>query len=323
MKRVFGKSGIEVSSIGLGCWAIGGPFYSGDTPLGWGEVDDAESTRAIMAAIDSGVTFFDTADAYGTGHSERVLGKAVTGRRSSVVIATKFGNLFNEDTKQKSGGSAEPDYVRSACEASLKRLGTDYIDLYQLHLNDYDMTDALATRDALEGLVAAGKIRAYGWSTDSAERARLFGDGKSCTATQFEMNVLNDAPELVDVCEDMNLAAILRGPLAMGLLTGKYVPGRAVGDKDVRSNNFDWMRYFKDGKPNPEWASKLEAVREILTAGGRSLAQGAIAWLWARSSRCVPIPGIRTEKQAAENFSVLQQQPLTSEQMTQIESLIR
>jgi aryl-alcohol dehydrogenase-like predicted oxidoreductase len=130
MKRYLGHSGIEVSALGMGCWAIGGPLWAGETPLGWGEVDDEESSRAIYAALDRGVDFFDTANVYGAGHSERVLGRALAGRRSQVVIATKFNALFDETTRQVTGADSSPDGIRKACEESLRRLNTDYIDLY-------------------------------------------------------------------------------------------------------------------------------------------------------------------------------------------------
>ena len=138
MMRMLGRSGIQVSAVGLGCWAIGGPFWSGDMPVGWGEVDDDESMRAIRRALDLGVNFLDTSDVYGTGRSERVIARALQGRRDQVVIATKFGNLFDETKRQMAGADASPAYIRRACEASLKRLNTDIIDLYQFHLNGYD-----------------------------------------------------------------------------------------------------------------------------------------------------------------------------------------
>ena len=115
-KREIGKSGIEVSALGLGCWAIGGPAWREETPVGWGDVDDNESLRALEVALDSGVTFFDTADAYGAGHSERLLGQAFAGKRDKVVIATKFSNLFDEQTTQLLGSDSSPAYIRKACE---------------------------------------------------------------------------------------------------------------------------------------------------------------------------------------------------------------
>ena len=124
MKRRLGKSDIQVSAMGLGGWAIGGPFWSGDNAVGWGKIDDNESIRAIHKALELGVTFFDTADVYGAGHSERVLARALEGKRDQVVIATKFGNMFNEETKHITGSDASPEYIRKACEASLKRLNT-------------------------------------------------------------------------------------------------------------------------------------------------------------------------------------------------------
>jgi len=309
--------------MGLGCWAIGGPFWAGDNAVGWGEVDDDESIRAIHRALKLGITFLDTADVYGTGHSERVLARALEGRRDQVVIATKFGNTFDETTRQITGSDASPEYIRQACEASLQRLNTDYIDLYQFHLNNYDPDQAGAVRDALEELVAKGKIRKYGWSTDFPERARVFAEGQNCTTVQHQMNVLDDAGPMITLCEKLNLASINRGPLAMGLLTGKYQVDSKLASDDVRGDKSpDWMRYFKDGKPNPEWFKKVEAIREILTSGGRTLAQGALAWIWARSEQTIPIPGFRTVAQVEENCAAMQLGPLSTEQMSEIDKLL-
>ncbi len=211
-KRTLGRSGIVVSALGMGCWAIGGPFWSGETPNGWGEVDDDESIRALHAALDAGVTFYDTANVYGAGHSERVLGQAFSGRREQVVIATKFNAIFDEVTRQVTGNSAEPEQIRQSCEDSLRRLGTDYIDLYQFHDNGYPADQAVPVRETLEALVAEGKIRAYGWSTDFADRAEVFAQDPACTSIQFQLNVLDDNPAVREVCERSNLAAINRGP---------------------------------------------------------------------------------------------------------------
>jgi len=192
-----------------------------------------------------------------------------------VVIATKFGNIFDEATRQVTSESASPDHIRRACEASLRRLDTDYIDLYQFHLNYHPMAEAPAARETLEALVAEGKIRSYGWST-------------------------------------------------MGLLTGKYTPSsQSLPLDDVRSERSpEWMRYFKDGKPHPDWLKKLDAVRQILTSGGRTLSQGALAWLWARTERAIPIPGFRTVTQVDENCGALVRGPLTDAQMGEIDRVL-
>jgi len=324
MKRVLGRSGIEVSALGMGCWAIGGPFWSGETPLGWGEVDDGESVRAIHAALGRGVTFFDTANVYGAGHSERVLGRAVAGRRSEAVIATKFNAVFDEATRQVTGSDTTPDGIRKACEDSLRRLNTDYIDLYQFHDNGFPADKAAPVREALEVLVKEGKIRAYGWSTDFVDRAEVFAQGPKCTSIQLQLNVLDDNPAMVALCEKHNLAAINRGPLAMGLLTGKYTNSTQVSVDDVRGQKSpDWMKYFKDGKPNPEWMSMRDAILEILTSNGRTVAQGALAWLWARTPQTLPIPGFRTINQVEENAGAMEYGPLTPEQMKQIETILK
>ncbi len=157
--RKLGRSGIIVSALGMGCWAIGGPFWRDGTPSGWGEVNDSASMEALERGLDLGVTFFDTADVYGCGHSERLVGQVMASRRQDVVIATKFGNVFDEQTKQIVGASGEPDFIRRACEASLRRLNTDYIDLYQFHKGDYPLQRADEVVETLERLVDEGKIR--------------------------------------------------------------------------------------------------------------------------------------------------------------------
>ena len=324
MRRALGRSGIEVSALGMGCWAIGGPFWAGETPLGWGEVDDGESIRAIHAALDRGVNFFDTANVYGAGHSERVLGRAVTDRRSQVVIATKFNAVFDETTRQVAGADASPEGIRKACEESLRRLSTDYIDLYQFHDNDYPAGKAAPVRETLETLVQAGKIRVYGWSTDFVDKAEVFVQGPKCTSIQLQLNVLDDNPAMIAFCEKHNLAAINRGPLAMGLLTGKYTPATKISADDVRGKKSPgWMKYFRDGKPNPEWMSMRDAILEILTSVGRTVAQGALAWNWARTPQTIPIPGFRTVKQVEENAGAMDFGPLTPEQMSQIDMVLK
>ncbi len=323
MKRVLGRSGIEVSAIGMGCWAIGGPFNAGGDQVGWGEVDDHESIAAIHAALDSGVTFFDTADVYGAGHSERILSMALVGQRQNVVIATKFGSTFDEDEKEITGNDGSPEYVRRACESSLRRLKTDYIDLLQFHINDFDPAAGVAVRDALEDLVSQGKIRAYGWSTDFRDRAEVFAAGTNCSAIQFQLNVLDDNASLRTFCEEQNLAAINRGPLAMGLLTGKYDKVGVTDPSDVRGpNSPNWMKYFEKGRPSPEFLDKLDAIREILTSNGRSLVQGALAWLWARSTHTIPIPGFKTFEQVEENAGAMEKGPLTAGQVAEIDALL-
>jgi aryl-alcohol dehydrogenase-like predicted oxidoreductase len=321
-KRRLGRVGIEVSPLGFGCWAIGGPFSDeAGKPLGWGEVDDDESVRAIRRAIDLGVTFFDTADVYGAGHSERVLGKALEGRRDQVVIASKWGNTFDETTRVMHEQDGSPEYVHKAVRASLDRLGTDYLDLYQLH---FDTTDEIAQplREACEDLVREGLIRSYAWSTDTVHSAELFAEGKHCSAVQHEASVLHDAPEMFALCERADLASVNRTPLGMGIL-GRRDASRPATGADIRTLPPSWLRFFAEGGvPAPEWWDKVSAVRDVLESDGRTLAQGALAWLWARSPRTVPIPGFRTVAQAEENAGAMAFGPLSDKQLTEIAKLI-
>lgn len=316
MMRTLGRSGIAVSAIGLGCWAIGG--------RDWGEINDEESVRGIQRGFDLGVNLFDTADVYGFGRSERVLGRALEGeRRLKSVIATKFTYSFDEETGEEFGANITPEYIRKACEDSLRRLRTDYIDLYQFHWNELPVEEAGEVRDTLDGLVQAGKIRYYGWSTDFVPQARFFGEKEGCTAIQLEMSVIDDNAPMTAFIEEANLAGLNRGPLAMGLLTGKYNAASTLSSDDVRGENApDWMKYFKDGKPNPEWLGKVDAIRQILTSDGRTLTQGALGWLLTRSPQMLPIPGFKTVAQVEENAKTLTLPLLTQAQMDEIDTIL-
>ncbi|MGW0757251.1 aldo/keto reductase [Streptomyces sp. NPDC002814] len=322
--RTLGRTGIEVSALGFGCWAIGGEWQDPDgQPLGWGTVDDEESVRAVRRALDLGVTFFDTADTYGAGHSERVLGRALGKRRADVVLATKWGNIFDEETRTLTGSDDSPAYARRALTASLRRLDTDYVDLYQLHLSDADPDKAAELREACEEFVREGLIRSYAWSTDDPARAAVFAEGAHCAAVQHRLNILQDAPEMLALCEELGLASINRSPLAMGLLTGKRAAGQALEAGDIRSAPPAWLPGFSQGAgADPEWVQRVDALKDILTSGGRTLAQGALAWIWARSPRTVPIPGFRTVAQAEQNAGALAQGPLTAAQLAEIDGIL-
>ena len=323
-RRTLGGSGTDVGALGFGCWAIGGEWSTPDGgPLGWGVVDDDESVAAVRRALDLGVTFFDTADVYGAGHSERVLGRALAGRRDEVVVATKWGNLFDERTRTMDGADRSPEYARRALVASLRRLGTGRIDLYQLHLGDTPLAEAAELRDACEEFVAEGLIRSYGWSTDDPERAALFAAGQHCAAVQHACNVLEDAPGMLDLSEEQGLISVIRSPLAMGLLAGARGRSPRADAGDIRSTPPAWLSWFEEGGvPSEHWVKRVEAVREVLTADGRTLAQGALGWLWARSGRTVPIPGFRTVAQAEENAAALTRGPLRHGQMEEIAGLL-
>jgi aryl-alcohol dehydrogenase-like predicted oxidoreductase len=316
LTRFMGRSEIEISAMGMGCWAIGGPFWKNGEPVGWGDVNDDDSIRAIQRAFDMGITFFDTAAVYGCGHSERVLAQALAGRRNEVVIATKFGQVFDEATRQVSGYDTNPESIQKECEASLKRLNTDHIDLYQCHVKDVDKVHAIVVRETLENLVTEGKIRYYGWSTDDAERARIFSDGPHCTAIQQRFNIFEGEIETLEVCEKQNLASINRSPLGMGLLTGKFSVDSVIPADDVRSRRPAFL------ENRVKELEKLATIQDILTQGRRTLAQGALCWLWARSKKTIPIPGFKTTSQVEENANAMQFGPLTKDQMHQIDDAL-
>lgn len=323
-ERILGKSGIKVSPMGIGCWAIGGQFYMDGKIDGYGETDDNMSIAAIRTALDLSINFIDTSDAYGIGHSERLVGEAMKDRRSQVVLATKFGYIGSEATKTLHGYNVTPDYIERACEASLKRLKTDYIDLYQLHVGEIGLSEIDSVIETLDKLVSKGKIRTYGWSTDLTNSAKLFAEQPNCSAIQQQLNVLDGNKEILQLCEEKGLASINRSPLAMGLLSGKYKRDTFISANDVRGAGHTWVdAIFKDGKPNSAAYDKLEAIRDILTTKGRTPAQGSLAWIWAKSGVTIPIPGFKTVKQIEENAKAMDLGPLSQEQMMEIEKIIK
>ncbi|MEZ2131522.1 MULTISPECIES: aldo/keto reductase [unclassified Sinorhizobium] len=313
-------TGVTVPRLGMGCWAIGGPYHSGETALSWGRVDDRESHAAIERALDLGIRFFDTASSYGAGHSEQILGAALK-NRSDVVIATKFGNVFDPSTKQALGVNATPAFIRESTEQSLRRLQRDRLDLLQFHLNRYSVEESLAVFDTLDELGHEGKITAYGWSTDDPKGAEVFANRRGFVAVQHNLNVLDPAPEMIALVDRLGLISINRGPLAMGLLSGKFDHTK-LPDNDVRSSDAVWLRYFKDGSVRPEFRRKLDSVRELLRSDGRTLVQGALGWIWATSSRTLPIPGFRNVAQVEENVGALAKGPLSAAVMAEIRTLI-
>ncbi|PKO00451.1 MAG: aldo/keto reductase [Chloroflexi bacterium HGW-Chloroflexi-4] len=327
MTRILGRSGIEVSALGMGCWAVGGPWTFNGMPAGWSGVDDAESLRAIQRAFELGATFFDTAANYGAGHSERLLAQAFKGKRSQVVISTKFGYQVNEETKNVIHFDATEEEsnvaarLNESLEASLRRLETDYIDVYLVHVWGLTTERALAAREILESMVKAGKIRTYGWSTDRTDAIQAFATSPNCGVIQQQLSVLDGNNELLALCEKLNLGSMNRGPLGMGLLTGKFAPDTTFAKDDVRAHA-QWHPAFKDGKPTQNWLNKLASIREVLTSGGRTLTQGALAWIWARSPLTVPIPGFKTVAQVEENCKAMVFGPLTSSQMNEVDQIL-
>ena len=321
-KRTLGKSNLEVGALGLGCWAIGGPWTWDQPgrepyPAGWGDTDDDESIRAIHAALEAGVNFFDTAANYGTGHSEVVLGQALKGKRDKVVVATKFGHIVNVEKKIVYGDNNQIiRNVRKDVENSLRRLQTDYIDIYQLHAGDYEPKLAVELQPVLEEQVSAGKIRWYGWSTDIVDSARDFANGEHCTSIQFRLNALYDNADMRKVCADFDLAGINKDPLNKGVLTGKFKPSSKFPANDIRSR-----ADFSD----PEIVQRLKLVdelRDILTSNGRTMAQGALAYIWALDERMVPIPGFKSVKQVQENAGALAFGPLTEAQVKELRTIV-
>ncbi|MCT7373793.1 aldo/keto reductase [Chelativorans salis] len=322
-RRPLGRSGLSAGAIGLGGWAIGGHFIFEGKPDGWGEIDDEQSIRAIHLALEMGASLIDTADAYGTGHSEEVIGRALAGRRGDATIATKFGFTYDRAARTLLGMDVSPSYIEKACSASLQRLRTDQIDLYQIHVGDLTDDQADAAGEALERLAEKGAIRFWGWSTDNAAAAERMLKFPHFVAVQQELNVFTDGPDMLAMCEENNLASLNRSPLAMGFLTGKFAADAHMPSSEVRGAGHGWVRFFQNGRPDPDYLRRLEAVRELLQTGGRTLAQGALGWILARSPATFPIPGFKTEAQVRENVGAMEKGPLPAAVMAEIDQVLK
>ncbi|MEM7173630.1 MAG: aldo/keto reductase, partial [Pseudomonadota bacterium] len=212
--------------------------------------------------------------------------------------------------------------VSPAVDGCLSRLERDRIDLLLLHVNHMPVSEAEGIFDELEQLKETGKLGAYGWSTDYSESAAAFSSRDAFKAVEFVMNVFFDAPRMQKVVQDEGLLSLIRSPLAMGLLTGKYDQNAVMASDDVRASREDWMEYFRDGKANPDFLRKLDSVRELLTSDGRTLVQGALCWLWGQAATHVPIPGARTVEQINEITRSLSFGALPVNIMNEIETLI-
>lgn len=322
--RRLGADGPEVSAVGIGTWALGGPFTFDGRDAGWGQVDDQVSVRALHAAIDHGATLIDTAALYGTGHSERVVGQALAQlpgpARDAVVVATKFGHVFDERSRAGAGQDISPSAIRAECEASLRRLGVEAIGLYQLHGGADSPGDAERVVAVLEELVAEGKIRWFGTSQDAPEIITAFARSPHAVAVQSQVNVFGWSPTVLELAKQHDLAVLARSPLAMGLLSGRYTLDHRPAPGDVRLDT-PWWTYFDDDAM-AAWLARLERVRDLLTTGGRTLVQGALGYVLALDPAIIPLPGVRTPAQAEENLGALHHGPLPADIVAEVTELL-
>ena len=289
--RALGSQGLEVSAMGLGCMGMS-DFY--------GARDDAESMKTINRALDEGITFLDTADMYGVGRNEELVGKVVRERSEWVVVATKFGNVRGEDGSFK-GIDGSPAYVRSACEASLKRLGLDVIDLYYQHRVDPN-TPIEDTVGAMADLVNEGKIRYIGLSEAAPETIRRAHAVHPITALQTEYSLWSRDPEeeLLPLVRELGIGFVPYSPLGRGFLTGKYTSPDDLEEGDTRRNHprFQGENFTKN-------LDLVAAIREMASHKGCEPAQLALAWVLAQGDDIVPIPGTKHVNYLEQNLAAL------------------
>ncbi len=295
MKTVqLGRTGLSVSALGLGCMGMS-EFY--------GAGDRAESIATIHHALDHGLNFLDTADMYGRGDNERLLQEALSGRRHEAVIATKFGIMRDpEGPGRVTGLSGKPEYVRHACEASLQRLGTDYIDLYYLHRVD-PATPIEETVGAMAELVQAGKVRHLGLSEVAAETLRRAAAVHPIAAVQSEYSLWSQdiEAEVIPACRELGVTLVAYSPLGRGFLGGQI---RSLDDLDPDD--------FRRGLPRFQGANfqrNLDLVHELETlaaAKGVTASQLALAWVLHQGADILPIPGTKRRSYLAQNSAALE-----------------
>ncbi len=307
-KRVLGKSGIEVTKLGLGLWAIGGDE--------WGEVEDRESLDVISAALDMGINFFDTADVYGTGHSEELLGKAMQGRRDKFIVATKIGWLgFDGENVVSAYDTVEK--LIAGVESNLKRLDTDYVDVIQSHIDFRDPTMEVFI-EGFQKLQAQGKVRAYGVSTSNFEYLQAFNADNQASTLQIDYSILNRTPEaeIFPYTIEKDLGVLVRGPLAMGILTGKFTAETTFGEGDFRQS---WIEDEEKHQTFLDDLAKVEKLKAL--ADGRTLAQLAIQFVMAHPAVTVAIPGAKRVSQLEENLKAALLPDLTAEELQLIDQI--
>ena len=287
-QRNLGNEGLVVSELGLGCMGMS-EFY--------GTSDEDESIATIHRAIELGITFLDTADMYGPFTNEKLVGRAIQGRRDEVVLATKFGNVRGEDGSFL-GVSGKPDYVRDACDASLSRLGVDHIDLYYQHRVDPEIPIE-ETVGAMKELVAAGKVRYLGLSEAGPETIRRAHAVHPISALQSEYSLFSREveDEILPTIRELGVGFVPYSPLGRGFLTGRWKSIEDMPENDTRSARFP--RFAEENfKKNLELADK---VREVADDRGVTSGQLALAWLLAQGEDIVPIPGTKRRKYLEEN----------------------
>lgn len=314
--RKFGSTDFEASEIGFGCWAMGGPWQRQGKQVGWGAVDDAESVRSIHRAFDLGVNFFDTAEAYGLGHSEEVVGRALEGRRGQAILCTKIGKSLWE-AEGKTYPAFGRAHHREMIERTLKRLRTDRVDVYLWHEAPDEAILAEAAA-AMEELKTEGKILCYGASSYGGNDVRrLLGTARiSAVEPNYNLIERREEPGTLAVARENNLGVIARGVLMMGLLTGKFTKDTKFGPTDVRSHN---------GKFQGERFQKGLALVERLkafTGGKRTLAHLATQWVLANPAVHTVINGVRTVKQIEENAATMDAPALSAGEKKQIDALV-
>jgi aryl-alcohol dehydrogenase-like predicted oxidoreductase len=303
--RSLGSSGIRVSAIGLGCMSLSGVY---------GASNDDEGIALIHEALDQGITLLDTSDAYGVGHNEELVGKAIAGRRQGVVLATKFGNLGGRGGKVADG---RPEYVASACEASLRRLGVDSIDIYYQHRID-PTVPVEDTVGAMARLVEQGKVRALGLSEARPETIRRAHAVHPLVAVQNEFSLLyrTEAEETLKTTRDLNIAFVAYAPLGRGLMTGVVDNPNSMADSDSRRRH---PRYAEQNLTHN--MALVRGIEEIARDRRCTLGQLALAWLLARGEDIVPIPGTKRKERLLENIGALSVR-LTEDDLAQISDSI-
>jgi len=315
--RRLGKTELMVSEVGIGTWSFGGPTLLGNVPIGWGDVDDNDSIKTLQTCIDNGVNLVDTADNYGMGHSEEIVGKTIKGYRDKVILVSKGGNCEDENGNWIQRWDA--DYIRQAVENSLTRLQTDYLDLYLIHTPNPERGKfefRAETFAIFEELKKEGKILHYGYSANNSEDALKVIETGFCDVIQIVYNLLDRSPEekLFPAAVKNDIGIMARVPLASGFLSGKFNRNTRFEANDHRVR-----------LPIEEIEARVERVdklKDFADIRGQSLAQFALRFCLTHDAVSTVIPGAKNPEQAMKNITASDYGRLLPEELAHIEKLL-
>lgn len=308
LRPLSARCGIDITAAGIGLWAQGGH---------WGPIDDEHSLAAVETALELGVTFYDTADVYGAGHSEELLGRAMKGRRERFIVGSKIGWQQYDGERNRSQYDSIEKLI-AGVDTNLKRLGTDHLDLIQCHIG-YEEANTQVFIDGFRRLKEKGKVRAWGVSTGDIAHVRRFNEGGDCDTLQIDYSILNRDPEseILPYCKEHGIGVIVRGPIAMGILADKFTGNETFKGDDFRK------AWIDDPEQHAQFKRDLDTVKSLRPIAGESgVAELALRFALTHEAIATVIPGARNPLQADRNTRSMAKGRLSADVMAQVDKVV-